>query len=252
MYSTEIYQYIPRQLVVIDIGSSPRRYENVYAKTLKLHKGSDTRLQFQFLNQEQKPVNITGKEITFRLISYDNSKILLQKSLVNTLSLTGIAELRTTADDLSDINTQKCYYSLELPDELGLSVPGLVDKNGTGRGDVDIVNSIFPSRMPVQSLNILHDTNNGGPSGVYNSSTLTTQYNPNITLQVSYDGYVGVVTVQGSTTGTSHWYDIEEFDYSDTMMPMMGSEGYTVTGYHPYIQLKFDSTVGQVTRILSR
>ena len=246
MYSTEIYRYIPRQLVVIDIGSSPRRYDNVYAKTLKLHKGSDNRLQFQFLNQEQKPVDITGKEITFRLISYDNNKILLQKSLVNTLSLTGIAELRTNADDLNNLNTQKCYYSLELPDELGLNVPGYVDKNGTGRGDIDIVNSIYPAHIPSQSLSIMPDT------VTYYSSTLVTQYNPKITMQVSYDGFVGNVTVQGSTNGTSNWYDIEEFDYSDPTTPVTDTFGYSIEGYHPYIKVKFDSTVGNVTNILTR
>lgn len=246
MYSTEIYRYIPRQLVVIDIGSSPRRYDNVYAKTLKLHKGSDNRLQFQFLNQEQKPVDITGKEITFRLISYDNNKILLQKSLVNTLSLTGIAELRTNADDLNNLNTQKCYYSLELPDELGLNVPGYVDKNGTGRGDIDIVNSIYPAHIPSQSLSIMPDT------VTYYSSTLVTQYNPKITMQVSYDGFVGNVTVQGSTNGTSNWYDIEEFDYSDPATPVTDTFGYSIEGYHPYIKVKFDSTVGNVTNILTR
>jgi hypothetical protein len=224
----------------------------VYAKTLKLHKGSDNRLQFQFLNQEQKPVNITGKEITFRLISYDNSKILLQKSLVNTLSLTGIAELRTNPDDLNDINVQKCYYSLELPDEIGLSVPGLIDKNGTGRGDIDIVNSIYPERVPAQHLVILHDTTPGAPAGTYYSSMLTTQYNPKVTMQLSYDGYVGMVTVQGSTNGTSNWYDIEEFDYSDPMMPMTGSDGHTILGYHPYIHVKFDSTIGHVVNIIAR
>lgn len=249
MYSTEIYQYIPKQLVVVDIGSSPRRYENVYAKTLKLHKGSDSRLQFQFLNQEQKPVDITGKEITFRLISYDNSTILLQKSLVNTLSLTGIAELRVNADNLSDITAQKCYYSLELPDELGFNVPGLIDKNSTGRGDIDIVNSVYPVRIPANHLTVLHDTTDGMPAGMYNSSTLTTQYRSKITLQVSYDGYVGMATIQGSTNGTSHWYTIEEFEYVD---PVTGSEGHAITGYHPYIRIMFESTVGNVTNILAR
>ena len=233
------------------MGSSPRRYENVYSKTLKLHKGSDNRLQFQFLNQEQKPVNITGKEITLRLISYDNSKILLQTSLVNTLSLTGIAELRLNADTLKGITAQKCYYSLELPDELGLNVPGLTDKNGTGRGDVDIVNSAYPACIPSQQLNVLRDVGSS-PAGTYYSSIMNTQYSPKITMQLTYDGYVGDVIVQGSTNGTSNWYDIQMFDYTDSTMPVSGSYGYDIIGYHPYIHIKFDSTVGNVTNILTR
>jgi hypothetical protein len=39
----------------------------VYAKPLTLNKGVDNRIQFQFLNQEQKPVDITGKSITCRI-----------------------------------------------------------------------------------------------------------------------------------------------------------------------------------------
>ena len=50
-----------------------------YAKTLTLHKGVDNQIQFQFLNQEQKPIDITGKEITCRIISYDGSQVLLNK-----------------------------------------------------------------------------------------------------------------------------------------------------------------------------
>jgi hypothetical protein len=222
----------------------------VYAKTLKLHKGSDSRLQFQFVNQDQKPVNITGKEITFRLISYDNSKILLQQSLTNTLPLTGIAELRVHMDSLSKIVPQKCYYSIELPDDIGLNIPGFMDKNSTGRGDIQIVDSIFPKYIPTQQLSVIK----GGPGApaTYYSSKLTTQYNPKITMQVIYDGYNGNVTLQGSTNGTSDWYDIDSMTYNDIDYPESGSQVYTINGYHPYIQIKFDSTIGNITNILAR
>lgn len=225
----------------------------MYAKTLKLHKGSDSRLQFQFLNQEQKPVNITGKEITFRLISYDNNKILLQKSLVNILALTGIAELRTNADDLNNVNTQKCYYSLELPDELGLNVPGLMDKNGTGRGDIDIVNSIYPERIPAQELTLMSYSNTD-PEGTYCSSVLATKYTPLITIQIVFTNFVGKVMIQGSTTGTSYWYDIELDDSYDPTAPVNGSLGYPIIGYHPYIRVKFEyqTEEAEVTKIFAR
>jgi hypothetical protein len=246
LYSTEIYQYIPRQLVVVDIGSSPRRYDNVYAKTLKLHKGSDSRLQFQFVNQEQKPVNITGKEITFRLISYDTNKILLQQSLLNTLPLTGIAELRVHADSLSSIHVQKCYYSLELPDDIGFRVPGFMDKDSTGRGVIDVVNSVLPTRVPSKKLTI----GDGDPQSIFYSEILTTQYNPNITIQVTYDNFAGSAIFQGSTTGTSDWYELESDDYAD--YPVTGSQGYRIVGYHPYVRLKFYWPSGNITNILAR
>ena len=60
MYSTSVSYYIPRQTVVLYSGSSPRSYQTVYAKNLKIHKGIDNTLQFQFINQDQKPVDLPG------------------------------------------------------------------------------------------------------------------------------------------------------------------------------------------------
>ena len=64
-----------------------------YAKTLTLNKGVDNQIQFQFLNQEQKPVDITGLAITCNIISYDGSQILLSSTLNLQLPANGIATL---------------------------------------------------------------------------------------------------------------------------------------------------------------
>ena len=249
MYSTQIYQYVPRQLVIIESGSSPRRYNNVYSKNLKLHKGSDSRLQFQFLNQEEKPVDITGKEITFRLINFDDSKILLQKSLVNVLSLTGICELRINESDLSSLHTQKCYYSLETSDELGYTVPALTDKNNTGRGIVEIVNSIYPKVLSSKELSILTNTTNNPEPGVYYSSVLSTNYSSHNTIQINATDFIGTISVMGSTTGQSIWYSIDSQVYADTNTePIV----FKIIGFHPYIQLKFESTTGTINKIFVR
>ena len=87
----------------------------VYAKPLTLHKGVDNQLQFQFLNQEQKPVDITGKEITCRILNYEGNQLLLQKALTPQLAATGITSLFLNAADIENIDAQKCYYTLEIP-----------------------------------------------------------------------------------------------------------------------------------------
>ena len=87
----------------------------VYAKPLTLHKGVDNQIQFQFLNQEQKPVDITGKNITCRVLNYEGNTILIQKSLTLQFAATGICALYLNAADLENIEAQKCYYTLEIP-----------------------------------------------------------------------------------------------------------------------------------------
>lgn len=248
MYSTDVYYFIPRQDVVLYFGNSPRRYQIVYAKNLKLHKGVDNRIQFRFLNQEQKPVDISDKEITCRLLSYDGHSVLLQKALTEVLPLTGIAELQLGSDDLTDIDPQYCFYSLEIPVN-SFDLPVFVDSEAGARGKLQIVDSVLPDFIPSQEITIpSHTQPNGSGNVTFYSSTYNTGDAFNMTIQAQYTTFTGNVLIQGSTTGTE-WYDIntvEEYANSTTTV------GYNVQGFHPYIKLKFDSTDGTVDKLLVR
>lgn len=232
----------------------------VYAKPLTLHKGVDNQLQFQFLDQEQKPVNITGKEITCRIISYDGSAVLLQKALTTTLALNGLAVLTVNASDIEDIPAQKAHYSLEIP--VGeFDFPVFVDQNAGARGDLNIVNSIFPAFIPSANISIptgqafpnLDPNNNISNvlpnANIYYSSVINTENNPILTLQTSFAEYNGFVGIEGSTIVNGDWYPIyTSTEYANNSTTM----GYTITGYHPYIRLVFTSNTGAITNILSR
>lgn len=237
-------------------GNSPRRYMPVYAKPMTLHKGVDNQLQFQFLNQEQKPVDITGKEITCRIINYEGNEVLLQKALTLQLPATGIAALIVNAADIENIDPQKCYYTLEIP--VGaFDYPVFVDQNAGGRGDMNIVNSILPSFVPSQSVsiptgqpfpNINPNSNANSNSQTYYSSVITTNDNPVLTLQAQYSDYYGNIVIEGSTIVDGDWYPITTATYSN----VSDTKGYTITGFHPYIRMQFVSNTGAVTNILAR
>lgn len=228
----------------------------VYAKPMTLHKGVDNQLQFQFLNQEQKPVDITGKEITCRIINYEGNEVLLQKALTLQLPATGIAALIVNATDIENIDAQKCYYTLEIP--VGaFDYPVFVDQNAGGRGDMNIVNSILPSFVPSQSVsiptgqpfpNINPNSNANSNSQTYYSSVITTNDNPVLTLQAQYSDYYGNIVIEGSTIVDGDWYPITTATYSN----VSETKGYTITGFHPYIRMQFVSNTGAVTNILAR
>lgn len=115
---TSVYLYNQRQLVyileTITAGAS-RSYEKVYSKTLTINRGVDNVLEFQFLNQNQKPVNITGKNITCRLLNQSGTEVLLQKTLTPTLPVNGLTTLQLTSGEIEKLEPQYCYYSLEIP-----------------------------------------------------------------------------------------------------------------------------------------
>lgn len=254
MYSTPVYHYIPRQIAVMLSGTSPRAYMQQYAKPLTLHKGVDNQLQFQFLNQEQKRIDITGKDITCRIISADGSKILLTKSLTLHLPVTGIAALQLGAADIENIEPQKCYYSLEIPNG-SFNYPVFVDHNAGGRGDMIIVDSILPSFTPSFSVSIptsqtFPDANaNVNTTGVsFYSSVVASTDNPILTFQATYTGFTGNVSLQGSTVPNADWYTIDTYSYANAA----STAGYTIQGYHPYVRMEFVANCGSVTNLLVR
>lgn len=248
MYSTSVYIFTPRQIVVLFSGNSPRRYQLVYAKNLKLNKGVDNTIQFQFLNQEQKPVDITGLEISFRLISYDGKSVLIRKAVSQTLALNGLCELFVSSSELEGIDTQKGYYSLEI-NTSGNNIPVFVNSEASARGVMEIVNSVLPSFVPAQDVTIPSHTVPNNSTETYYSSVLNTSDNSILSFQSYLDNYSGNVQIQGSTLPDTEWYDI---DNAYTYLSATQTDGYTITGFHPYVRLKFVSTQGNVTQILAR
>jgi hypothetical protein len=228
-----------------------------YSKPLTLHKGVDNQIQFQFLNQEQKPVDITGKEITFRIINYEGNAVLLRKALTLQLPATGICALIVNAAEIEDIDPQKCYYTLEIP--VGnFDYPVFVDQDAGARGIINIVNSILPSFVPSYQVsiptgqpfpNLNPNSNANSNSQTYYSSVISTDDNPILTFQTHYDQYYGNVVIEGSTIVDGDWYpitsDVNLANVSDT-------KGYTIRGYHPYVRMQFVSNTGAVTNILTR
>lgn len=259
MYSTSVFYYIQRQIVVLLSGFSPRKYMPQYAKPLTLHKGVDNQIQFQFLNQEQKPVDITGKEIICRIINYDGTEVLLRKALTLQLPLTGIAALFVSPAEIEDFPVQQAHYSLEIPVN-EFDYPVFVDQNAGARGDMNIVDSVLPSFVPSEIVSIptgqpFPNPNMAGygsfesTANIYYTSVINTADNPILTIQARYTDFTGNVLIEGSTIGSADWYPIEYHEYPANTTDTFG---YTIKGFHPFVRMQFISNAGIVSNVLAR
>ena len=148
-----------------------RRWQPVYAKSLKLNLGVDNVILFQFLNQDQKPVNISGATFTFRIISQDGQNLLYAKELVALNSATGRAKVTIPSADNVYFQPQPASWSLEVSSGV-LNQAVLTDDYSGARGDIDIVNSVFPAFVASQVLTI--PTGQAPQNNVYYTSTVTT------------------------------------------------------------------------------
>lgn len=242
MYSTTAYLYQQRQQVILINTSGAyfdRRWQPVYAKNLKIHRGVDNVILFEFVNQDQKPVNITGSTITFRLISTNGDILLLSKDLEILSAAFGRAKVTLLSTDLDEIDAQPVGWSLERGTETStLYEPVFTNAYSGGRGTADVVDSVYPAFVPSAIMTIptnpelpINNPNRNHTSAVY------TQGRDLVTFQMTFDNFSGNVKPQGSATQLGPWYDIgSQRQYINRTV----RDHWNVAGYHNYVRFEIN------------
>lgn len=264
MYTTTAYLYQQIQTVLLvdisGIGATfDRRWDPVYAKSLTLNLGVDNVILFQFQNQDQKPVNITGATFTFRIISQNGEDLLFAKELVTLSAALGRSKVTITAEDTKYFQAQPASYSLEITSGV-LDQAVFTDDQAGARGVINIVNSVFPAFVASEVLTI--PTGQAPVNDIYYSSTLTTDGSRLTTMQIDTNTFTGNLRVQGATSSADtnpEWYDIpfQDLQTGNTVNHLDFNSatvrrGINVQGYHPYIRLELGIDTGNIDLITYR
>lgn len=264
MFSTTAYLYQQiQEVILIDtsgVGTTfDRRWQEVYAKSLKLNLGVDNVILFQFQNQDQKPVNISGATFTFRIIGENGEDLLYAKELVILNAATGRAKVTIPAVDTLHFQAQPASWSIEISSGV-LEQAVFTDAYSGGRGTIDIVDSVFPAFTASQELTI--PTGQAPVGNTYVTSTISTNGSRLTTFQIDSELFTGNIGVQGATDAvgnTVQWYTVpfEDLKTGNTvdMISMANSTqriGINVEGYHPYVRLELDINGGNIALITYR
>ena len=272
MYSTQayIYQQIT-QVLLMDTGAGETfiyRYNPVYAKQLTINKGVDNVLLFEFINQEEKPVNITGSTFLFRVISTEGDRLLLEKEMVTLNAPTGRAKVTLSSSELLEVLAQPANYSIQRSS--GNLVEAVFTNAQAGaRAPCNIVDSVLPQHVPSAPLTIptiklsaqasLDGTAwgsyspgtywSGNPNGgnYWNSFANTEFYSSFIepvnavtTVQMTLVGYTGTIKAQAAENYQSVFYNVTESTtyYNETRTIYMN-----IVGWHPILRLCFNNSI---------
>lgn len=272
MYSTQayVYQQIARVLL-IDTGAGETfiyRYDPVYAKRLTINKGVDNVLLFEFINQQEKPVNITGSTFVFRVINTENNEVLIQELMTILNAPTGRAKVTLSAEQLLEILAQPASYSITRASG-NLNEAVFVDAQAGASAPLDIVDSVLPQFVPSAPLTIptTELSNqfsyegsgwenfsaspywNGNPNGQSNwNSWLNPQFNSSFiaprqavtTIQMDLVGYTGTIKAQAAENYQSIWYNISD---SVTYFNETRTIHWNISGWYPLVRLAFDSSL---------
>jgi hypothetical protein len=269
MYSTTAYLYQQKtRVLMIDTSGAyfTMRYDPVYAKRLTINKGVDNVILFEFINQDQKPVNITGSTLTFRLVNQAGDELLNQTDMVILNAATGRAKVTLLAEDLDAIEAQPAGYSISRASG-NLYEPVFTDAQAGARAPVDIVDSVYPQFIPSAELTI-PDVNLSAQSGSAGGATSTypdwalqsgqpfntyspyqnTEYYSSFieptagvtTIQMDLVGYTGTIKAQAATTYQSEWYNVTD---STQYLNKTGTIYMNVVGWYPLLRLAFNNSV---------
>ena len=270
MYSTTAYLYQQKtKVLLIDTGGDyfTMRYDPVYAKKLTINKGVDNVILFEFINQDEKPVNITGSTFTFRLIDQQGQALMNETEMVILNAQYGRAKVTLPAGELDAMRAQPASYSITRYSG-NLTEAVFVDAQAGARADVDVMDSIYPeffpsslATIPTVSLSSMTGSTGSGspatypdwartPGAVINSWSpiLSTEYYssfivptaPVTSIQMDLIGYTGTIKVQGAEDYQSVWYNVTD---SIQYLNKTGTVHLHVIGYHPILRLGFNNSV---------
>lgn len=250
MYNTQVYLYNQDQLVILNDYTNNNitqvRWAPVYAKDLKLHKGTDNVLTFRFVNQDQKPVSLTDTTVTFRLINREGEELILTKDLEMIDAVKGKAKVTVTEAELDTVSAQKAHYSLERKvSSSAIYNPGFIDDNAGARGVVEVLDSLLPDHTASRSVTIP----NYGNASTYTSSTWTGNDQGLQTLQYTPSSFTGNIQVEGAVDDSGQWYDIG----STVTLSASSTTAYiNINGFHPHLRLNINETSGSITGVKIR
>jgi len=265
MYSTTIYLYqqIIRVLLIDTSGSYfTARYDPVYAKQLTVNKGVDNVLLFEFINQDEKPVNITGSTFRFRLLNQTGDRLLLEKDMVTLSATLGRVKVVLDTADTIEILAQPGSYSIERTQGNYVQA-AFVNDNAGARGDCNIVDSVLPEFMASQPVTIpTINGKNSWPQAAPSSwpdwalqpqplsrNYLTEYYSSHINTTgaslttIKYDlvHFTGTIKAQAAQDYEALWVDVtESTEYFDET----GTFYLNVMGFHPLLRLGINNSQG--------
>jgi len=272
MYSTQayVYQQIARVLLM-DTGAGETfiyRYDPVYAKRLTINKGVDNVLLFEFINQQEKPVNITGSTFVFRVLNTESDEILIQENMVILNAATGRAKVTLSSEQLLEVLAQPATYSISRTSG-NLTEAVFVDAQAGARAPLDIVDSVLPQHVPSAPLTIpttkisAQLSYEGGawsqypispltgqPSGgnyIFNTVANTEYFSSFIeptsavtTVQMDLVGYTGTIKAQAAENYQSIWYNVTP---STTYLNETRTIHMNIVGWFPLLRLCFNNSI---------
>jgi hypothetical protein len=149
-YDNTIEVQLDVSAVGLDINTNQRN-RVVYTRTIQMYKNINNVLKFQFLNSEQKPINLGDRPATFNIVDdyvFANANVVLSSNITIYNSSQGLGYTIISGNDLVQLDRENYTYNVKINSIYG-NVVTYVDDNYNAVGQIFLSNSAYPIDPPV-------------------------------------------------------------------------------------------------------
>jgi hypothetical protein len=219
----------------------------MYARNLKVYKGTKNPIVIEMKNNDQKAVDITGKTFVFNILDQEERKTLISKGGTIINASKGKVQFDITESDLQKVSGSFLNYSV-LDNTSGERGVIYVDDQFGAMGNIEVVDGPYTEFRASQEIT-LPDTN---PVSVQAYPHLN-QNAALHTAQVYFTNFTGSLKIEGSMAAiseldTDEWFEITTKNYTSQ------ADNVYINWNGVYSHIRFSRTItsGTIDKILYR
>lgn len=187
---------------------------------IKIYKGVTNTIDFIVRNNDRKPINLVGYQISALIQLVDNDELLLEKAVQATNDTAGKCRLTLTEGEINEWLAGFYRYAIKLTDVTGKTEYLYTDINRSAFSTFELIEGMSASLVPAVELTAEQFT--PYPTGEYDNTWSTgalagdaqdNQANGMHTVVVYTDKFLGKFWIQGSlgvnAPQQDDWFDIQ-------------------------------------------
>jgi len=150
----QINSYIYDNSVLAQYDVDPeimQRNRVVYTNTLQIYKGIDNILKIKVQNADQKPVNITGFNLTFNMVEdyvFANATTVLSTNVTIVNANAGLGSVTISSLNMVQLTAEQYNYNVKINNGTA-NIAAYVDDNYGAAGQIMVSSAAYPVAEPV-------------------------------------------------------------------------------------------------------
>ena len=222
-----------------------------YTQPIKVYRGIDNPVRVNFVNRDQKKVNLADKTVTFVMIDKDTNKTLKTRSVEKINTRDGIVELTLRDVDLYNLDAKFYTYAFKVENGEGRTQIGYSDDNYGAGGVLELKEGVYPTFVASTEESFT----SGDTGSIIYLDPFVNRNTALHTAQVYFSSaFTGTLTVEGSLSPAGSGLSGGDFTtiQTETYTAQSDNVAFSWNGVFSAVRFTRSTTSGTLSKVLYR